>query len=229
MDDMRLLGFDVSAPSRTSHPMHLGRFETMHQLALSDYGYQDSINSRAHLIHKYTYPTSAIERAPAQLAELHVQKGHDPHLCHRVLQKIGAAALHTHLSPSLPSFLAPSLIILFTFSPKPLPLNLASADYGLVCVCVSTPVSKVVAYSNSLSVDRRSRAGGQRPVFLRCTTKLQKTGGSTQGRLNVYLLNFCPSRDSTFPFLFHGPCTIPPQTIPSRLQRLVCHPVETQC
>ena len=33
-------------------------------------------------------------------------------------------------------------------------------------------------------------AGGQRPVFLRCPTKLQKTGGSIQGRLNVYLLEF---------------------------------------
>ena len=28
---------------------------------------------------------------------------------------------------------------------------------------------------------------GQRPVFLRCPTKLRKTGGSIQGRLNVYL------------------------------------------
>ena len=31
---------------------------------------------------------------------------------------------------------------------------------------------------------------GATAVFLRCPTKLQKTGGSIQGRLNVYLLEF---------------------------------------
>ena len=35
------------------------------------------VQSRAHIIRKYTYRSSAVERALAQLADLYVQKGHD--------------------------------------------------------------------------------------------------------------------------------------------------------
>ena len=56
-----------------------------------------------------------------------------------------------------------------------------------VCVCVSPPVSKALDHTKPLY-----SAGGQRltTVFLHCPTKLGKTGGIIQGRLNVYLLIF---------------------------------------
>ena len=57
-----------------------------------------------------------------------------------------------------------------------------------VCVCVSKPVSKGSHIVSCFKTTQTLlKAGGQRPVFLRCPTKLQKTGGSIQGRLNVYL------------------------------------------
>ena len=66
-------------------------------------------------------------------------------------------------------------------------------SYFFLCVCVSTPVSKDTTLTLSNLPydfpDHCTAAGGQRPVFLRCSTKLQKTGGSIQGRLNVYLLS----------------------------------------
>ena len=88
--------------------------------------------SRAHLIHKYTYTPSAIERALAQLAELYVQKGHDLHLCQRALRKMSTWPYPLLvLSPTLPplSFLS--------FLPSFLP---GSAEYGWVCVSVNTCV-----------------------------------------------------------------------------------------
>ena len=40
----------------------------------------------------------------------------------------------------------------------------------------------------------------------------------------LHLWNFCPSRDSTFPFLFHGSCTIPSLNLFPQLSRVdVCH------
>ena len=40
----------------------------------------------------------------------------------------------------------------------------------------------------------------------------------------LHLWNFCPSRDSTFPFLFHGSCTIPSLNLFPQLRRVdVCH------
>ena len=58
----------------------------MPQLDPPDYDYQIYIN-RAHLIRKYTYPSSAVERALTQLADLYVQKGHDLRSCRQALQK----------------------------------------------------------------------------------------------------------------------------------------------
>ena len=79
-------------------------------------------HSRAHLIRKYTYPSSAVERALAQLAGLYVQKGHDLHSCRQALRKVRA-----------PSYFSLGGVS-YTLS------STESADHGHLCV--STPVSK---------------------------------------------------------------------------------------
>ena len=89
MEDMHLLGFDVDLHQRTIAYMppdaswkirdHASAGST--RLRLSGF------HSRAHLIRKYTYPPSAVERALAQLADLYVQKGHDLHSCRQALRK----------------------------------------------------------------------------------------------------------------------------------------------
>ena len=59
------------------------------------------LHSRAHLIRKYTYPSSAVERALAQLADLYVQKGHDLRSCRQALKKahVLAALASQRVSP----------------------------------------------------------------------------------------------------------------------------------
>ena len=89
VEDMHLLGFDVDLHQRTIAYMppdaswkirdHASAGST--RLRLSGF------HSRAHLIRKYTYPPSAVERALAQLADLYVQKGHDLHSCRQALRK----------------------------------------------------------------------------------------------------------------------------------------------
>ena len=105
--------------------------------------------SRAHLIHKYTYTPSAIERALAQLAELYVQKGHDLHLCQRALRKMSTWPYPLLvLSPTLPPLSFLSFLPSFQGAP-----NTAG------CVCLSTPVSKVFHCFTFLSFVRHSAGG----------------------------------------------------------------------
>ena len=145
VDDMHLLGFDVDLLQRTityippTAPWKIRDHDSAdsQQLRLS------GLHSRAHLINKYTYPPSAIERALAQLAEMYV---HDLHRCHRVLQN-WSGYLFSHLpGPLPPSWLPPSL------SPS-FPTLLVCADFGLVWA----PVSKDSCFSNCII---RAQAGG---------------------------------------------------------------------
>ena len=86
VEDMHLLGFDVDLHQRTIAYMppdaswkirdHASAGST--RLRLSGF------HSRAHLIRKYTYPSSAVERAIAQIADL--QKGHDLRSCRQALR-----------------------------------------------------------------------------------------------------------------------------------------------
>ena len=81
-----------------------------------------------------------------------------------------------------------SLVLVVTSIAAPLAVNAQeSQDYSAskkplewpdcVCVCVSTPVSKVVAFSNSLSVSRSSYAGGQCTTDRHCPTKTLSVRG----------------------------------------------------
>ena len=87
--DMHLLGFDVDLHQRTISyiPPDAPWKIRDHASAGSARLQLSGLHSRAHLIRKYTYPSSAVERALAQLADLYVQKGHDLRSCRQALQK----------------------------------------------------------------------------------------------------------------------------------------------
>ena len=131
VDDMHLLGFDVDLHQRTityippDAPWKIRDHASAGSTRLGLSGF----HSRAHLIRKYTYPSSAIERALAQLADLYVQKGHDLHSCRQALRK--------KLTLRAPSPQGVSSTLPYT----------ECADYGPLCVCVSTPVSKDFHFS----------------------------------------------------------------------------------
>ena len=88
VEDMHLLGFDVDLRQRTisyippdaSWKIRDNASAGSTRLRLS------GLQSRAHLIRKYTYPSSAVERALAQLTDLYVQKGHDLRSCRQALR-----------------------------------------------------------------------------------------------------------------------------------------------
>ena len=89
VDDMHLLGFDVDLRQRT-----ITYIPPDASWKIRDYASAGStrlrlsgLQSRAHLIRKYTYPSSAVERALAQLADLYVQKGHDLRSCRQALER----------------------------------------------------------------------------------------------------------------------------------------------
>ena len=76
VEDMHLLGFDVDLRQRT-----ISYIPPDASWKIRDYASAGStrlrlsgLQSRAHLIRKYTYPSSAVERALAQLADLYVKK-----------------------------------------------------------------------------------------------------------------------------------------------------------
>ena len=88
MEDMHLLGFDADLRQRT-----ISYIPPDASWKIRDYASAGStrlrlsgLQSRAHLIRKYTYPSAAVERALAQLADLYVQKGHDLRSCHQALR-----------------------------------------------------------------------------------------------------------------------------------------------
>ena len=124
VEDMHLLGFDVD--------LHQGTISYIPPDApwkMRDYASAGStrlrlsgLHSGAHLIRKHTYPSSAVERALTQLADLYVQKGHDLRSCRQAVQKAFVLAALT--SPRVP--------------------HAECAVPGPLCVCVSTPVSKVL-------------------------------------------------------------------------------------
>ena len=89
VEDMRLLGFDVDLHQRTISyiPPDAPWKIRDHASAGSTRLRLSGLHSRAHLIRKYTYPSSAVERALAQLEDLYVQKGHDLRSCRQALQK----------------------------------------------------------------------------------------------------------------------------------------------
>ena len=89
VDNMHLLGFDVDLHQRTITymPQNASWKIRDHASAGSTRLRLSGFPSRTHLIRKYTYPSSAVERALAQLADLHVQKGHDLHMCQQALRK----------------------------------------------------------------------------------------------------------------------------------------------
>ena len=81
VDDMHLLGFDVDRCTITYISPNVSWKLRDQASAGSTHLRLSGFHSRAHLIRKYTYPSSAVERALAQLADLYVQTGHDFHRC----------------------------------------------------------------------------------------------------------------------------------------------------
>ena len=79
VEDMHLPGFDVDLHQRTiSYIPPDAPWKIRDRASAGSTRLQLSgLHSRAHLIRKYTHPSSAVERALAPPAGLYVQKGHD--------------------------------------------------------------------------------------------------------------------------------------------------------
>ena len=117
VEDMHLLGFDVDLRQRTityippDAPWKIRDQASAGSTRLRLSGF----HSRAHLIRKYTYPSSAVERALAQLATLYVKKGHDLHSCRRAQEHYEKVRTPSYgslcESPSSPRSLRPTTAI----------------------------------------------------------------------------------------------------------------------
>ena len=130
--DMHLLGFDVDLHQRTISyiPPDAPWKIRDHASAGSARLQLSGLHSRAHLIRKYTYPSSAVERALAQLADLYVQKGHDLRSCRQALQK------SLRINP---------LCFLAVFPNLPV----QSAPNAALCVCVCQRLFPRISHSIS--------------------------------------------------------------------------------
>ena len=129
VEDMHLLGFDVDLRQRT-----ITYIPPDASWKIRDYASAGStrlrlsgLQSRAHLIRKYTFPSSAVERALAQLADLYVQKGHDLRSCRQALERksFGFDRTRSSVHPYAECIIPRLVFVHVPPVPAVLPVNLA--------------------------------------------------------------------------------------------------------